>query len=386
MNTEQLDTAAKLIQRLASLNVSANFLGVTEGPVVSVYRFEPTGSTRVSHLEALAADFAVATSSQAVLVKRMPSEAAVGVFVPNLIRKGVNFREVVSELFMEEHKDKKIPLALGIDHLGNFVVEDLTEMPHLLIAGSTGSGKSTLLNSLIAAIIYKVNDSSVKLVISDTKGVEFQHFADAPHLLFPPATTVYETCERMEWLCSETDRRMKILAKYGDRNIHELRGHTGFAADISKPTVMTRQELRERCGEMPFIVLVIDEIADLLTNTAKNPDTKISVSKLAASQLQRIVARSRAAGIYVIAATQRPSVDVVGGVIKANFPARISFRLPSQADSRTVLNTGGAEHLLSQGDCLFISPNKPGLQRIHAPLASLEDVKACAEFSACRTR
>ena len=359
LTQEQLETLASLIERLHSLGVTAKFVDVAEGPVVTVYRFLPTGKTRVSHLEALSADFAVATGSEAIVVKRVPGDTAVGVFVPNRVRVPVHFRDCVAKAWGVKD-EKAVPLCLGIDNYGNFVVEDLAEMPHLLVAGSTGSGKSTLLTSLIAASVYLVDSSRLALILSDTKGVEFAHFAKVPHLLFEPATSPYQTCERMEWLVNETDRRMKEFKYAGLRNIKE------YNEGNQKP--------------FPFIILIIDELADILTDRSKTDD-KLSLGKLAAAQLSRIVARSRAAGCYVIAATQRPSVDIVAGSIKSNFPARISFRLPSQIDSRTVLGYGGAEHLLSQGDMLFVNPNKPGLIRLHAPLASYVDVEACVEAS-----
>ena len=359
LTQEQLETLASLIERLHSLGVTAKFADVAEGPVVTVYRFLPTGKTRVSHLEALSADFAVATGSEAIVVKRVPGDTAVGVFVPNRVRVPVHFRDCVAKAWGVKD-EKAVPLCLGIDNYGNFVVEDLAEMPHLLVAGSTGSGKSTLLTSLIAASVYLVDSSRLALILSDTKGVEFAHFAKVPHLLFEPATSPYQTCERMEWLVNETDRRMKEFKYAGLRNIKE------YNEGNQKP--------------FPFIILIIDELADILTDRSKTDD-KLSLGKLAAAQLSRIVARSRAAGCYVIAATQRPSVDIVAGSIKSNFPARISFRLPSQIDSRTVLGYGGAEHLLSQGDMLFVNPNKPGLIRLHAPLASYVDVEACVEAS-----
>jgi DNA segregation ATPase FtsK/SpoIIIE, S-DNA-T family len=364
LTDEQLLTLAKLTERLTALNVTAKFDGLDEGPVVSVYKFRPVGSTRVTQLEALAADFAVATGTEAVMVKRLPGESAVGVFVPNAERKGVTFRDAMTALH-QDTPETRIPLCLGIDNYGGFIIEDLVDMPHLLIAGSTGSGKSTLLNSILASVIYSTNSQSVNFILSDTKGVEFGQFEKAPHVLFPRSTTVYDTCERMEWLVSETDRRMKKFANGGYRNIHEFK----------------TAEAKFGGKALPFIVLVIDELADILADRSKHEDSRLSIGKLAQSQLGRIVARSRAAGVYVIASTQRPSVDVVTGVIKANFPARISFRLPSQTDSRTVLNTGGAENLLSQGDMLFWNQNKPGLQRIHAPLTPLEDVIACVEYA-----
>jgi len=374
LTQEQLETLASLIERLHSLGVTAKFADVAEGPVVTVYRFLPTGKTRVSHLEALSADFAVATGSEAIVVKRIPGDTAVGVFVPNRVRVPVHFRDCVAKAWGVKD-EKAVPLCLGIDNYGNFVVEDLAEMPHLLVAGSTGSGKSTLLTSLIAASVYLVDSSRLALILSDTKGVEFAHFAKVPHLLFQPATSPYETCERMEWLIAESERRMKLFARCGLRNVREYNEIID-----GRNLEVAHSDEGKWTAPLPAIVLVIDELADILTDRSKTDD-KLSLGKLAAAQLSRIVARSRAAGCYVIAATQRPSVDIVAGSIKSNFPARISFRLPSQIDSRTVLGYGGAEHLLSQGDMLFVNPNKPGLIRLHAPLASYVDVGACVEAS-----
>jgi S-DNA-T family DNA segregation ATPase FtsK/SpoIIIE len=229
-------------------------------------------------------------------------------------------------------------------------------------------------------MIYLRNENEIQFVISDTKGVEFQHFRDSKHLLFEPATSVFTSSERLAWLIDECDRRMDLFAKVQTRNIHEYNNNScsnlpGNSLGFTKGKSLN----------LPFIILVIDELADLLTDRSKDKATKSSIGKLCSEQISRIVARSRAAGVYVIAATQRPSVDIINGVVKANFPARISFRLPSNADSRTVLSQGGAENLLSQGDMLFLNPNKAGLQRIHAPIAPLTDITACLEYAKGRS-
>lgn len=265
----------------------------------------------------------------------------------------------------------KIPLLLGVDYLGNILVEDLTLFPHLLIAGSTGSGKSTLLNSLIASLIYADNEERIQFIVVDLKQVEFSCFIGAKHLLFDPAVSVYQALERMDWTIQEMERRLKLFAKDGHRNILEYNSSPQPKAKI------------------PYIVIVFDELASLLLDSRREGEEEREargprLGKIAEGKLQQLAEKARATGIHIIAATQRSSVKVVEGNIKANFPARLTFRLPSEADSRTILGTSGAEHLLARGDMLFSSPNRPGLIRIHAPLASLEDIKACIEFAGRR--
>jgi len=371
LTDEQRAVSAALSLKIASLNYSARFVEpVSVGPIVSVYRFLPTGTTRVSHLESLADDFAIALGVEEVFVKRMPGEVAVGIFVPNRERHWVNWRDIVSHV---SHRPKdgrsdepKVPLLLGVDHLGNVVVEDLTTFPHLLVAGSTGSGKSTLLCSLIATTVYSVNSCEIQFVLSDTKGVEFGHFLGSSHLLFEPATSVYQTLERMDWLIEEMNNRLKLLGKASARNIAEYN-------EANNP-------------RLPYIVLVIDELADLLSDRRRDADERgPSIGKVAEGKLSQLAQKARATGIHIIAATQRPSVKVVEGNIKVNFPARLTFRLPSSSDSRTVIGTSGAEHLLQRGDMLFVNPNKPGLQRLHAPIASVQDIQAAVEVASRRS-
>jgi S-DNA-T family DNA segregation ATPase FtsK/SpoIIIE len=356
MTDEQLEIVAKLTVKLNELRYEIKFIPpISVGPVISVYRFLPLGQTRVSQLEGLATDFAVLLGVEDVFVKRLPGEACVGVFVPNKERTKVTFLDTINNVWAVKDV-QKIPLNLGVDHLGKPLVVDLCDLPHLLVAGSTGSGKSTLLSSLLASIIYCISPERVQFILSDTKAVEFGHFIGAPHLLYEPATTVYQTLERLEYVIDEMEDRLKILSKLGFRNIHE------YNKQPSK-------------GPLPFLVIVIDELADLMMfKGEKRGETKIATEKIGT-----IVQKSRAAGIYFIAGTQRPSVNIVAGSIKANFPARLTFRLPSEIDSRTVIGTTGAEHLLSQGDMLFVNPNRPAVQRVHAPYATITDIKAAVE-------
>jgi S-DNA-T family DNA segregation ATPase FtsK/SpoIIIE len=356
LTEEQVQTFATLVTKMRALQVNAAPLPtVTVGPVVSGYRFEPRGATRIAQLESLAKDFALALNVESVLVKRMPGDSAVSVFVPNKERHGVTFLETIS--YAWPLKDKLgVPINLGITQLGDPLIEDLTTLPHLLIAGSTGSGKSTLLSTIITTLIATKSADDVRLVLSDTNGVEFGHFIGAPHLVFEPATTVYKTLDHIEWLSNETDCRLKDFAKKGCRNITEFN------------LTSTRSE------KLPFLVLIIDEIADLMLHKHKDENEEVSVSKLFENRLCLLVGRCRKAGIHVIASTQRPSVNIVTGSIKANFPARLSLKLPSAIDSRTILNTEGAEHLLVPGDMLYQSPLRGELIRAHAPITKNSDI------------
>jgi S-DNA-T family DNA segregation ATPase FtsK/SpoIIIE len=359
--TEEQAVVVVLQHKMTTLGLCAKHVESVAGPIVSVHKFLPLGATRVSQIEGLAQDFAVALSVEDVFVKRMPGEAAVGIFVPNRERKSVLWRDMCSTT-----NDTPVPLVLGIDVNGRRIVEDLTTLPHLLIAGSTGSGKSTLLGSLIASIL--VNRKDVYFVLSDTKGVEFNHFSSAKQLYCPISTTVEGTVLRFDMLVEEMERRLRLYANNGHRNILEH-----------------NQAYEGTARRLPYIVVVIDELYDLLTDGRKvqenDEERSTTLGKDASGKLAKLAQKARATGIHIIASTQRPSVKLLEGDIKANFPARITFRLPSEADSRTVLGTGGAEHLLSRGDMLFVNPNRPGLQRIHAPLASIVDIEAAVKYA-----
>lgn len=345
-----------IVVKLAQLGIDVQWSEpITEGPLVTTFRFVPRSTTKVREITTLSQDLALALKVEDVDVRRLPGEGAIGVTVPNRTRSIVQWRDT-----LRDPPDCVLPINFGVDQHGRLFRDDLTKMPHLLIAGSTDSGKSTLLNSIIASLLYWRTPDQVQFILSDTKLVEFGHFVGVPHLMFDPTTTKYQTWERMDWLIDETDRRLQVMATMKVKNILE------YNCD--------RKLLQ--CSTMPYIVLVIDELYDILGGDARGE------KKIATTKLQTIVGRSRASGIHVIAATQRSSVDVVTGTIKANFPARCSFRLPSETDSRTILGHGGAEHLLSRGDMWYLSPSRPAMLRLHSAYASLDDIKQLASLTA----
>lgn len=369
LTESQLAVLATLQVKLSQLGVEGEFLPtVSEGPVVTLYRFVPRNATRVSLVERVAPDLAVALGAEAVQIKRIPGEQAVGIYVPNKEKKLVLFRDAVGpvwDAFTNRHQ--RIPVLFGIDHMGSYVIEDLPLLPHLLVAGATGSGKSTFINSILASLIYTIRPDRLRIVLSDVKQVEFTNFIGTPHLLYPVSTTIIDTLEQMTWVIDEINRRLTRLAKASCQNILQYNA-------IHNP--------------LPYILLVIDELAEILMDKSKEEDDEGNPKgptrgKLAEHRLGLIAQKARATGVHIIAATQRPSVKIVEGNIKANFPARVSFRLPSEADSRTILGTGGAEQLLSQGDMLYLSPNTPAIRRLHAPFATIGDIQAAVEV-ACR--
>jgi len=355
LTPEQAEVVKVISDKILTLGRHAEFVGpVTVGPIISTYRFFPVKRTKVAHLEAMNKDFAVALGAESIVVKRMPGESAVGIFVPNKKRLLVTFKSTLQHVsaYMQEDTDDKhkpIPLNFGIDSNGDPAVDDLTMQPHLLIAGTTGSGKSTEQHALVLSMCWTMAPEELQMIISDTKGVEFTKFKALPHLIRPICTDRYKTLEALDFCVKETQDRLDAFGEKGVRNIHEY--------NKLNPT-----------HQMPYIVFVIDELADLV-----GPGLEKAEAKAASDKLGIIVARSRASGIHMIVATQRPDVKLIKGNIKANFPTRLCFRLPSHQDSRTVLSTKGAENLMSRGDCFYQSSMHPELRRLHAPLTTLED-------------
>ena len=367
LTDEQRARIVVLTHKMSALGLSVKPMDeVTVGPVVSVYRFVPQGSTKISNVEALAQDFAAVLAVEDVVVKRVPGDIAVSLFVPNRERKFVKWLDVCT--IPPNGGRPKIPLLMGIDHLGKRVLDDLTTFPHLLVAGSTGGGKSTWLNAELATLMLNYSPNEVRLALCDLKeGIEFQHFRGAPHLMYEIATSNEAAHQMLDDLIGLMENRLKMLASAGVRNIDDYNLKSGTP--------------------LSYICFCIDEFADLLRDKrkpfAEGPSSRSreNLGQIAQRKLCSLAAKARASGIHIIAATQRPSVKLVEGDIKANFLGRLTFRLPSEADSRVILGTSGAEHLLARGDMLYQNPNRSGVQRIHAPQASIQDIQAAIDYA-----
>lgn len=334
---------------LAEFGVMAKVVSVQKGPVVTMFEMEPQAGVKIQKITALADDIALALKSSNVrIVAPIPGKGTVGIEVPNKKKHFVFLREVIEEKnFM--HNSSLLTLAIGKDVKGDPVIADLKEMPHLLIAGTTGSGKTVCVNSIIASILFKAKPDQVKFILVDPKMVELAPFGGIPHLITPIISEHKKVFAVLNWAVQEMERRYKILAGEGARNIE----------------MYNRQEFR-----FPYVVIVIDELADLMAVARDNIELAI----------QRLAQLSRAVGIHLILATQRPSVDVITGVIKANFPARISFKVSSRVDSRTVLDRIGAEKLLGKGDLLFLNPSSVHFIRVQGSYIDDEDIEKLNSF------
>ena len=328
---------------LLDFGVDGNIKKINNGPVVSLYEFEPAPGIKVSKIINLADDLARNTSSTSARVATIPGQNTVGIEIPNENRESVFLREILSdEKFLR--KDIKLPIALGKSISGKPIIGDLTSMPHLLIAGTTGSGKSVCINTIIVSLLYKLNPSLCKLILIDPKMLELSAYENIPHLLTPVITDAKKATTALGWVVKEMNNRYKYMSKVGVRNID------GYNS---------KHKLK-----MPYIVVVVDEMSDLMLVAGKEIENYI----------QKLSQMARAAGIHIIMATQRPSVDVITGTIKANFPTRVSFQVSSKIDSRTILGEQGAEQLLGKGDMLFMS-SANRIVRIHGPYVSEKEIE-----------
>lgn len=337
-------------KKLADFDVAGKVTQVHPGPVVTMFEFEPAPGIKINKIISLADDLSLALKAQSVRIYAVPGKSTIGIEVPNKQREIVSLKEIIgSEVF--QRSNSKLSLALGKDITGNPFVIDLAKTPHLLVAGATGSGKSVSLNSMIISILYKSTPREVKLLMIDPKFLELSPYNDIPHLLSPVITSPKDARNALKKIVFEMERRYRIIAGRGARNIE------GFNAQVSD---------EER---LPYIIVIIDELADLMLTGAQEVEDAIT----------RLAHMARASGIHLIVATQRPSVDVITGVIKANFPARIAFQVTSRIDSRTILDAQGAEQLLGQGDMLFMMPGIK-LKRIHGSYVSEEEIRAIVDF------
>lgn len=365
---ESIAERTRLLEdKLKDFGVSGKVRQVLPGPVITTYEFEPASGVKVNKIVNLSDDLALGMRAISVrIVAPVPGKSVVGLEIPNKNRESVYLKEILmSTQFL--NSNAKLPLGLGKDILGEPVVTDLAEIPHLLIAGATGSGKSVALNSMICSIIYKFTPREVKLILIDPKRLELSIYEGIPHLITPVVMDPRKAATALRWAVEEMERRYALLSERGVRNVD------GFNNSLAKDKMRHSSSSESPDDEentLPYIVIVIDELADLMMVSSREVE----------DALTRLAQMARAAGIHLLVATQRPSVDVITGVIKVNFPARISFQVFSKFDSRTILDTNGAERLLGQGDMLFLRPGTSRLKRIHGPFVSEEEVKRLVDF------
>ncbi|MGA2316015.1 MAG: DNA translocase FtsK 4TM domain-containing protein [Thermodesulfobacteriota bacterium] len=367
-----------LEKKLLDYGVEGKVVEVRPGPVITVYEFEPAPGVKVSRIVNLADDLALALSALSIrIVAPIPGKAVVGIEVPNTNRETVYFKEIIDSDNFRTFKSK-LSFGLGKDISGQPFVVDLARMPHLLVAGSTGSGKSVSINAMICSILFKAAPEEVRFLMIDPKMLELSDYEGIPHLLLPVVTNPKKAAVALKWLVDEMERRYTVLAEKGVRNIEHY--HQRMEKELRekgkvykrKGDVLEGDEEKpmEPMERVPYIVVVIDELADLMMISSREVEGYIT----------RLAQMSRAVGIHLILATQRPSVDVLTGIIKANFPARISFQVTSKVDSRTILDTIGAEHLLGAGDMLFLPPGSSKLTRLHGAFVSSPEIKRVVEF------
>ena len=370
-----------LVQKLSNFGVEGRVTEIRTGPVVSLYEFELAPGIRLSRVESLSDDIAMAIGAQSVRVIRPPGKSVVGIEVPNPAREPIVLRSVLeSDNFRGSASPMSLALGKGI--FGDPVVVSLgNTLPHLLVAGTTGSGKSVSLNAMILSILFKATPEDVRLLLIDPKMLDLTSYDGLPHLLIPVITDSKSAAQSLKWMVEKMEDRYRLMNKLGIKSIESLNKLIEKDRRLrSSLSLKEKGGMEEPDGEsgggelpqgrLPYIVVIIDELADLMAVAAN--DVEVS--------LQRLAQKARQAGIHLIVATQRPSVDIITGVIKANFPSRISFQVSSRVDSRTILDDDGAESLLGKGDMLFIPPVTKQIERVHGPFVSEEEIKRVVDF------
>jgi len=359
---ELKNLAQVLAQKCGEFDVRGQVVQINPGPVVTTFEFKPEAGIKYSRITSLCDDLCLALRAESILIERMSGKSTVGIQVPNHERETIWLREVVEAQEFLASKSK-LTLAMGKDINGRIVIADLNTMPHLLIAGSTGSGKSVAINAFIMSMLYKSTPQEVRLILVDPKRLELGNYEGVPHLHTPIITEPKLASNALRNAVREMERRLKVLAEKGVRNIDQYNKlFDGSTASLFE------DDSEEH--PLPYIVIIIDELADLMMLDGQNVEASIT----------RLAQMARAVGIHLILATQRPSVDVITGLIKANFPARISFRVATKVDSRTILDANGAEALLGRGDMLYLPNGSARVHRVHAPLVTEKEIAAVVEF------
>ncbi|HHT9130160.1 MAG TPA: DNA translocase FtsK 4TM domain-containing protein [Candidatus Brocadiaceae bacterium] len=367
---DQIKQRANVLKNtLTQFNVQSEVVEIERGPVITMYELELAPGTKVGKVVGLSDDLSIALKAPSVrVVAPLPGKSTIGVEVPNIQRKMVILRELL-EASDEARKKMAIPLLIGKDVAGNPVISDLASMPHLLIAGTTGSGKSVCLNSIILSILFLRYPNEVQLLLVDPKMVEFSLFREIPHLISPVVTDMKKAAAVLEWAVNKMEERYALLASVGVKHIN---GYNRLGTSEIKKRLNPEGDanLEDVPFYLPHIVIIVDELADLMMVASKEVEASVT----------RLSQKSRAVGIHLILATQRPSVDVITGLIKSNLPSRISFFVPSKVDSRTILDQNGAEKLLGSGDMLFLPPGTSKLVRVQGAYVSDEEVKDVVEY------
>jgi S-DNA-T family DNA segregation ATPase FtsK/SpoIIIE len=395
---EELMANARLMQQtLAQFDIDVSLGDITKGPTITRYELHPAPGVKLEKITALSNNIAAALKAERIhILAPVPGKSSVGVEVPNIVKTKVIMRDLLES---DEWRNSKarVPLALGKDVYGHPIVADLAEMPHLLIAGSTGSGKSVCINAIIASLLYRFSPDQLRFVMIDPKVVELQHYNALPHLVVPVVTDPKKVILALRWVVNEMEKRYQIFARVGVRNIDTFNkrpnkklvpqepelplmskkekvepGAEGFAVEVDEEIVVPREEDIVIPEKLSYIVVIIDELADLMLVAPADVEMAIA----------RITQMARAAGIHCIVATQRPSVDVITGVIKANIPARIAFQVAAKVDSRTILDAMGADKLLGKGDMLYLPPGSAKLIRAQGALITDQEIQSIVDFIA----
>ena len=367
---ELKNTAAAIKSKFEEFNVLGNVVQINPGPVVTTFEFKPEAGIKYSRITTLREDLCLGLQAESILIERIPGKPTIGIEVPNVKREVISLRAVIeSDEF--QMSSSFLTISMGKDISGRIKVAALDSMPHALIAGSTGSGKSVMINSLIMSILYKSTPDEVKMIMVDPKRVELGMYEGIPHLLTPVITDPKKATNALKNAVIEMERRLRLLAEQGARNIDQY--NKKIRKMQEEPRSLFEDEDQapvEQLKPLPYILILIDELADLMILEGRNVEESVT----------RLAQMARAVGMHLVLATQRPSVDVITGIIKANFPARISFRVATRVDSRTILDGMGAEHLLGKGDMLFLPPGSSRFTRVHGAFVTETEINGVVDF------
>jgi S-DNA-T family DNA segregation ATPase FtsK/SpoIIIE len=362
-------TAVAIKAKFEEFGVLGSVVQINPGPVVTTFEFKPEAGIKYSRITNLTEDLCLGLQAESILIERIPGKPTVGIEVPNSRRELISLRAVLESSEFQESRSM-LTISMGKDINGRIKVAALDSMPHVLIAGSTGSGKSVMINSLVMSILYKATPDEVRMILVDPKRVELGMYEGIPHLLTPVITDARKATIALKNAVLEMERRLRLLAEHGARNIEQFNRKVRKLQDEPRSLFDEDQTATAELRPLPFILILIDELADLMMLEGRNVEESVT----------RLAQMARAVGMHLVLATQRPSVDVITGLIKANFPARISFRVATRVDSRTILDVMGAEHLLGKGDMLFLPPGSSRLTRVHGAFVTESEIMEVVEF------